>query len=128
VGECSDHNLMMDIDCSAFGADTTTDEVVDGLDLSNLSVLITGASGGLGTETARALASKGASVVITARDLTKAAATVDAIKASTGNDDLEIEQLELGSLASIRGFGERWVDGHETLDILINNAGVMACP
>lgn len=105
---------MMDIDRSAYGADTTTDEVVDGLDLSNLSVLITGASGGLGAETARALASKGASVVITARDLTKAAATVDAIKASTGNDDIEIEQLELGSLASIRGFGERWVDGHET--------------
>ena len=119
---------MMDIDRSAFGPDTTTDEVVDGLDLSDLSVLITGASGGLGAETARALASKGASVVITARDLTKASAAVDAIKASTGNDDIEIEQLELGSLASIRGFGERWVDGHDTLDILINNAGVMACP
>ena len=47
---------MMDIDRSAFGPDTTTDEVVDGLDLSDLSVLITGASGGLGAETARALA------------------------------------------------------------------------
>lgn len=118
----------MTTDRSTFGHDTTTDEVLDGIDLSGKKFLVTGASGGLGAETARALASKGASVVITARDLAKAGAAVDAIKSSTGNDDISIEELELGSLASIRSFGERWNGAHDHLDVLINNAGVMACP
>lgn len=111
-----------------FGHDTTTDEVLDGIDLTGKKVLITGASGGLGAETARALASKGATVVITARDIEKARSAVDAIVASTGNDDITIESVELGSLASICEFGERWNTNHERLDLLINNAGVMACP
>ena len=111
-----------------FGHDTTTDEVLDGIDLSGKKVLITGASGGLGAETARAMASKGASVVITARDIDKAQGAVDAIIASTGNSDITIESVELGSLDSIRAFGQRWNANHDRLDILINNAGVMACP
>ena len=111
-----------------FGHDTTTDEVLDGIDLTGRKVLITGASGGLGAETARALASAGASVIIPARALDKARSAVDAIVASTGNDDITIESVELGSLASIREFGERWNANHERLDLLINNAGVMACP
>ena len=115
-------------DRANFGHDTTTDEVLEGIDLTGKKVLITGASGGLGAETARALASKGASVVITARDIAKAQSAVDAIIASTGNDDITIETVELGSLASIREFGERWNANHDRLDLLINNAGVMACP
>lgn len=115
-------------DRTNFGHDTTTDEVLEGIDLTGKKVLITGASGGLGAETTRALASKGASVVITARDIAKAQTAVDAIVASTGNSDITIETVELGSLASIREFGERWNANHDTLDLLINNAGVMACP
>ncbi len=111
-----------------FGHDTTTDEVLEGIDLSGRLALVTGASGGLGEETARALASKGASVVITARDLPKADAAAKAIRESTGNDAVEVEELELGSAESIRAFAERFLAKHDTLNLLINNAGVMACP
>jgi len=111
-----------------FGHDTTTDEVLAGIDLSGKLALVTGASGGLGAETARALASKGARVVITARDLAKGEAAAREIRASTGNDDVTVEALELGSLASIRAFSDRFLAGHDVLQILVNNAGVMACP
>jgi NAD(P)-dependent dehydrogenase (short-subunit alcohol dehydrogenase family) len=113
---------------SKFGHDTTTDEVLEGIDLDGKSALVTGGSGGLGAETARALASKGARVVITARDLAKGEAVAEGIRKSTGNDGVEVEALELGSLASIRAFAERFLARHDALQILVNNAGVMACP
>jgi NAD(P)-dependent dehydrogenase (short-subunit alcohol dehydrogenase family) len=73
------------------------------------------------------LASKGARVVITARNLPKAEKVVAEIKSSSGAD-VEIEELELGSLASIRVFADRFLNKHDALHILVNNAGVMACP
>ncbi|NNL64754.1 MAG: SDR family NAD(P)-dependent oxidoreductase [Myxococcales bacterium] len=112
----------------SFGHDTTTDEVLAGIDLRGKLALVTGGSSGLGVETARALASKGAQVVITARDLPKAEAVAEGIRKSTGNDAVEVEELELDSLASIRAFAERFLARHDALQILINNAGVMACP
>jgi len=112
----------------AFGFDTTTGEVLEGIDLDGKLALVTGASGGLGAETARALASKGARVVITARDVAKGEGVARGIRASTGNDDVEVEDLELGSLASIRPFADRFLARHDALQILVNNAGVMACP
>ncbi len=115
-------------DRSRFGHDTTTDEVLEGLDLSGKRALVTGGSGGLGAETARALASKGAHVIVTARDLEKAQAAVKAIRESTGNAKVDVEELELDSFDSIRAFGKRFLDRGESLDMLINNAGVMACP
>jgi NAD(P)-dependent dehydrogenase (short-subunit alcohol dehydrogenase family) len=115
-------------DATRFGAATTTDEVLEGLDLRGLLVLVTGGSSGLGQETARALAAKGAHVVLTARDVTKGRAVADAIAASTGNQHVEVEEVELGSLASIRAFAARFLARHERLDVLVNNAGVMACP
>lgn len=75
--------------------------------------LVTGGSGGLGRETARALASKGARVVITARDLAKGEASVRAIRDSTGGQ-VEMEELELGSLASVRTLAQRlWTISQE---------------
>jgi len=115
-------------DRSQFGVDTTTDEVLEGIDLTGKLALVTGGSSGLGQETARALASKGARVVLTARDVPKGEAVAKEIRASTGNRDVEVEELELGSLASIRACGERVLARHPRLDLLINNAGVMACP
>ena len=115
-------------DRNAFGHDTTTDEVLEGVDLAGKTALVTGASGGLGAETARAFASKGASVIITARDIDKAQGVVDSITESTGNDQIRIEQLELGSFSNIRAFADRINDGVESIDILANNAGVMVCP
>jgi len=111
-----------------FGHDTTTDEVLDGIDLTGVQALVTGGSSGLGAETARALASKGAAVVITARDLPKGEQVAKGIRESTGNEAIEVEELELGSLASIRAFADRFLANHDALQILINNAGVMACP
>ena len=111
-----------------FGADTTTDEVLAGIDLTGKRALVTGGSGGLGAETARALASKGARVVITARDVAKGEEVAKGIRDSTGNEGVEVEELELGSLASVRAFAERFLARGDALQILVNNAGVMACP
>jgi NAD(P)-dependent dehydrogenase (short-subunit alcohol dehydrogenase family) len=111
-----------------FGADSTTAEVLDGIDLRGKVALVTGASGGLGAETARALAATGAAVVLTARDMPKGEAVAQAIRAATGNANVEVEELELASLASVRACARRVLARHDALHILVNNAGVMACP
>ena len=90
--------------------------------------LVTGGSSGLGQETARVLAERGAHVILTARDMPKGEAVAAAIRASTGNQQVEVAELELGSLKQIRAFAERFLARHPTLHILVNNAGVMACP
>ncbi|MEM9707769.1 MAG: SDR family NAD(P)-dependent oxidoreductase [Pseudomonadota bacterium] len=108
---------------NAFDKDTTTDEVLDGIDLSGKTVVITGGTSGLGEESARSMAAKGAKVIITGRNMEKAEAVADRIEG-----DVSVEQLELGSFASIRAFAERMLAKHPKIDILINNAGVMASP
>jgi NAD(P)-dependent dehydrogenase (short-subunit alcohol dehydrogenase family) len=115
-------------DPAAFGPATTTDEALDGLDLRGRTALITGGSSGLGKETARALAARGATVVLTARDVPKGEKVADEIRASTGNAAVAVAELELGSLAAIRSAAERILAAHSRFDLLVNNAGVMACP
>lgn len=116
------HNRM-----TGFGADTTTDDVLAGIDLNGKTILITGGSSGLGKESARALASHGAKVIITARNLKKAASVVDQIQQETGAT-VDIEELELSDFASIRAFAKRILERPEFIDVLILNAGIMACP
>ncbi len=111
-----------------FGHDTTTDEVLEGIDLTGKRALVTGASGGLGEETARALASKGAAVTIGARDLAKAQGVADKIKQSTGNDAVDVLDLELSIPDRVRQAAAEYLSRYDALNILINNAGVMACP
>ena len=113
---------------AGFGHDTTTDEVLRDIDLAGKLALVTGGSSGLGAETARALASRGAKVVMTARNMAKGEEVARGIRSATGNTDVEVEELELGSLASIRAFADRFLARHDALQILVNNAGVMACP
>ena len=113
---------------SDFGAETTANEVLEGLDLSGKTILVTGGTSGLGAETARALASNGAHLVVTARNKEKALLAVDQIQKRSGNSHIEIEELELGSMESIRSFADRFLTKYDNLNILINNAGVMACP
>jgi NAD(P)-dependent dehydrogenase (short-subunit alcohol dehydrogenase family) len=113
---------------TAFGSQTTTDEVLEGIDLTGKVAIVTGASGGLGAETARALASKGASVTIAARDLERSQTTADAIKSSTGNNNVDVGELELDKPDSVRRFAADYLANHDSLNLLINNAGVMACP
>ena len=105
-----------------FGATSTTDEVLDGIDLTGKRILITGVSAGLGVETARALTARNAKVVGLARDLAKArTATADI-------PGIELVEMDLASLASIRKASDALNAKGETFDLVINNAGVMACP
>ena len=110
-------------DRTAFNKDTTTDEVLEGIDLTGKTVVITGGTSGLGQESARSMAAKGARVVITGRTKAKAQAVADGI-----DGDVHAEELELGSFSSIRAFADRMLKAHPKIDILINNAGVMASP
>ncbi len=113
-----------------FGSESTTDEVLDGVDLSGLRVLITGASAGLGQETARAVAAHGADLVLGVRDLEKgerAAAPVREAAAGSGAA-VELRAVDLASLASIRTFTDRVLDDYDRIDVIIANAGVMATP
>ena len=113
----------------SFGEFSTTDEVLDGRDLSGLHVLVTGASAGLGIETARTLAAHGAHVVGAARDLAKAETATAQVRADAANGGgLSLVELDLASLASVRACADRLLaDGHK-FDLVIANAGVMACP
>lgn len=112
----------------SFDRNTTTDEVLAGLDLAGARAIVTGASGGLGEETARALASKGAAVTLAARDAAKTAAAAAQIRQSTGNPRVDTGELELDKPASVQDFAHAWLAKYDRLDLLINNAGVMACP
>jgi len=112
----------------ALGFSSTTDDVLDGVDLSGRSVLVTGASTGLGEETARALAAHGAAVVMAVRDLARGGAAADRIRATAPEAQLEVRELDLASLASVRSFAERFLAEQHRLDVLIGNAGIMACP
>ncbi len=91
-------------------------------------VVITGATGGLGYQTALALAGAGAQVVLTGRNPEKGAAALKSIRAAHPGAAIRYETLDLASLASVQSFAERFRREHDTLDILINNGGVMAPP
>jgi NAD(P)-dependent dehydrogenase (short-subunit alcohol dehydrogenase family) len=110
---------------SPFDWNSTAAEVVAGVDLTGKRALVTGAAGGIGVETARALASAGAEVVIAARDTVAAQRVADDIAASTGNTAVSVTQLDLMDRTSV----DRLTEGFEgPLHLLINNAGVMAVP
>jgi NAD(P)-dependent dehydrogenase (short-subunit alcohol dehydrogenase family) len=113
---------------SAFGWSSTTDEVLAGKDLSGLTVFVTGANSGLGQETARAMAAKGAHVVMAGRDSAKLDEAVAAITASVPDARLETIICDLGNLAQLRACGAEARSRLAKIDLLINNAGVMACP
>lgn len=107
-----------------FDDTSTTDDLLEGVDLSGRRVLVTGVSAGLGVETARALAAHGASVVGAARDLGKArAATKDVVVG-----DLALIELDLADLASVRACSGRLLHDGRPFDLIITNAGVMATP
>jgi NAD(P)-dependent dehydrogenase (short-subunit alcohol dehydrogenase family) len=113
----------------AFDATSTTDEALEGVDLSGKRALVTGVSAGLGVETARALAAHGAEVVGAARDLTKAKAATSSISADAANGgSLELVQLDLASLESVHACADALVDEGLGFDLVIANAGVMATP
>ena len=111
-----------------FGAKSTTDEVLAGIDLAGKRVLVTGVSAGLGVETARALAAHGADVVGAARDLGKAKQATDAAGVAAHGGSLELIELDLADLASVRRAADGLVADGRKFDLVIANAGVMATP
>ena len=112
-----------------FGAESTTDDVLEGSDLAGKRVLVTGVSAGLGVETARTLAAHGAQVVGAARDLDKARGATKAVREQASNGGgLELVALDLASLASVRACADRLVAAGKPFDAVIANAGVMATP
>jgi NAD(P)-dependent dehydrogenase (short-subunit alcohol dehydrogenase family) len=97
-------------------------------DQTGRTAVVTGANGGLGLETSRALAGAGAHVVMAARNQQKAAEAVEDIKRGVPDASLEVVELDLGSLASVREAANRIAGSHDTIDVLVNNAGVMGIP
>lgn len=98
-------------------------EVVADIDLSGKVAIVTGGYSGIGLETVRALAGRGAQVIVPVRDMEKAAKNLEGIE---GN--VRVDEVDLGDIGSVRSFAERMVDTLDRLDLLICNAGIMACP
>ena len=113
-----------------FGATSTTDDVLSGVDLRGKRILVTGVSAGLGIETARSLVAHGAHVVGAARDLSKAErATAQVQKDAQANGGkFELIELDLANLKSVRACTDRLLQKGESFDVVIANAGVMATP
>jgi NAD(P)-dependent dehydrogenase (short-subunit alcohol dehydrogenase family) len=113
----------------SFGATSTTDEVLQGIDLAGKRVLVTGVSAGLGVETARALAAHGAQVVGAARDLAKAQVATQQVRSQAARGgSLQLVELDLASLESVRRCADGLLAAGKPFDVIIANAGVMACP
>ncbi|MGN5382015.1 SDR family NAD(P)-dependent oxidoreductase [Streptomyces lasalocidi] len=107
---------------SGFGATSTADDVLEGIDLTGKLALVTGGYSGIGLESTRALAKAGAHVVVPARR------PATAEQALAGASGVELEELDLGDLESVRGFAERFLGSGRTIDMVIDSAGIMACP
>ncbi|MDD7794394.1 SDR family NAD(P)-dependent oxidoreductase [Clostridium sp. 'White wine YQ'] len=107
---------------SGFGPQTTAREVLKGIDLRGKTVIVTGGYSGIGLETTRALAESGATVIVPARTLERARASVENIPR------VQVEEMDLMNPASIDAFSQKFLSSGRALDILINNAGIMAAP
>src|SRR4051812_10492375 len=115
---------------STLGKHTTAVEALRGQRLDGLNAIVTGANSGLGVETARALASAGASVVMACRSIADGEKTATKLRVALPADAgrLEVAALDLSDLESVRAFCASFVASGRALDLLINNAGVMARP
>ncbi|MFF1395857.1 SDR family NAD(P)-dependent oxidoreductase [Streptomyces sp. NPDC058287] len=107
---------------SGFGARSTADDVLEGIDLTGRLALVTGGYSGIGVETTRALTKAGARVVVPARRVGAAQENL------AGIDGAEVAELDLGDLDSVHAFADRFLATGRPLDIVIDSAGIMACP
>jgi len=116
---------MSQLFTTTFSRTSTASEVIDGVGLSGKRAIVTGAGSGIGTETARALASAGAEVVLAVRRPQAAGQIAAGIASSTGNTKVSVRALDLADQDSVRRFAAAW---DQPLHILVNNAGIMALP
>ena len=107
---------------SGFGQDSTASEVLEGLDLSGRLAVVTGGYSGLGLEAMRALTAAGAHVVVPARRPDQAKEALD------GVEGVEVDALDLGDLDSVAAFADRFLASDRAIDMVIDNAGIMATP
>ncbi|MFE6800367.1 SDR family NAD(P)-dependent oxidoreductase [Streptomyces sp. NPDC057681] len=107
---------------SGFGARSTADDVLEGIDLTGRLALVTGGYSGIGVETTRALTKAGARVVVPARRVGAAQENL------AGIDGVEVAELDLGDLDSVHAFADRFLATGRPLDVVIDSAGIMACP
>ena len=113
---------------STFNAESTTREVIEGISLSGKFAVVTGASSGLGVETVRTLAGAGARVLMLARDQAKLEGVANALRSVDNEAQVDIEIIDLSDLDRVRNTCANILDSYPPIDLLINNAGVMACP
>ncbi len=118
------------LEATPFGATSTTDDVLSGMNLKGKRILVTGVSSGLGVETARSLVAHGAQVVGAARDLNKATAATEQVKkdAAANGGSFELVELDLANLKSVRACADALRAKGQPFDVVIANAGVMATP
>ncbi|MGC1237527.1 MAG: SDR family NAD(P)-dependent oxidoreductase [Acidimicrobiales bacterium] len=108
-----------------FDRNSTAQDVLADVDLSGKRIIVTGASSGIGVETARALAHAGAEVTLAVRDVEAGGIAARDILLSSGNNSVQVARLDLSDVVSIRSFVATWLG---PVDVLVNNAGVMALP
>src|SRR5580698_9701381 len=113
---------------SPFGHGTQAVEVINGIDLTGKTAIVTGGSSGIGIETVRALANAGARVLMPVRSRAAGEKVAAEIRDSTGNQAIEVSDMDLGNYASVRAFTVSFIKAGGPLHILINNAGIMATP
>jgi NAD(P)-dependent dehydrogenase (short-subunit alcohol dehydrogenase family) len=118
------------LEATPFGATSTTDDVLSGVNLKGKRILVTGVSAGLGVETARSLAAHGAQVVGAARDLNKAEGATTQVRkdAAANGGSFELIELDLANLNRVRACAHGLLAKGEPFDVVIANAGVMATP
>ena len=113
---------------SGFGPRSTPAQVLDGVELSGKLAIVTGGYSGLGLETTKGLARAGATVVVPARRPEVAKEALDGLDLGAGSGPVEVGELDLGDLGSVHAFAEGFLASGRAIDILINNAGIMAAP
>jgi NAD(P)-dependent dehydrogenase (short-subunit alcohol dehydrogenase family) len=118
-------NTTVDLINTPFGFSSTADEVIHGIDLRGKRAIVTGASSGIGIETARALARAGAEVTLAVRNPAAGREVAAALQTETGNPLLRVVTLDLSNQRSVKAFVATW---QGPLHILVNNAGIMALP
>src|ERR1700722_10965561 len=118
------------LEITSFGATSTTDDVLSGINLKGRRILVTGVSAGIGVETARSLAAHGAQAVGAARDLNKAKAATAPVQkdAAANGGSFELVELDLASLKSVGACADGLLAKGKSFDVIIANAGVMATP
>ncbi|CAN1184167.1 Short-chain dehydrogenase TIC 32, chloroplastic [Linum perenne] len=113
---------------SGFSSRSTAEEVTNGIDATGLTAIVTGASSGIGVETSRVLALRGAHVVMAVRNVEAGTTVKEAILKEIPTAKVDVMELDLSSMASVKKFASDYVSSGRPLNLLINNAGIMMIP